>query len=174
MSSFSLQRQLLISMPQIEDDVFLGTVIYLHEHDSEGALGYIINRPLEVSLNEILTGNEAKPPFSSDNTVYLGGPVSTEKGFILLPDEHKLVAVHGDRKVLERIENKEISEFLFCLGYSGWDAGQLERELKDNVWLSCDANHDILFRVPPEQRYEQALQILGVDINSLMAFSGNA
>jgi putative transcriptional regulator len=190
MNEFSLQDHFLIAMPQMQDEIFMGAVIYLFEHNEDGAMGLIINKPMDVSLDDIfheLGMQTAEEEDQVAHPVIIGGPVSTEKGYVLLPQidiknlpdsmkdsERLCVSMHGDRHILEKIAKNQHEAFLFCLGYSGWDPVQLEQEIKNNVWLTCKADPDIIFNTPLEQRYEKALDILGINALSLSGFAGNA
>lgn len=184
--SLNLTHQFLIAMPEMGDPIFAGTVTYILQHDEQGALGLIINRPLNLSLGEVFesAGIESYQPEVADVPVYHGGPVSSEQGFILHPhterswqgslsNEHLVMTTSRD--LFDAIaEGDGPSQFLFCLGYSGWSAGQLENELKENAWLTVDADHGIIFGEDESEKYQQALNHLGVDLSMLSGHGGLA
>lgn len=178
-----IRNQFLIAMPYLQDPNFNGTLTYICDHNEHGALGLVVNRPLDFSLGEVLDqldidGGRLQVP------VYSGGPVKVERGFVLhrpQGDWQSSLAI-GDsltmttsRDILEAIGLGEgPSEYLVALGYAGWGAGQLEQELAGNFWLNCPADPDILFSVPWQQRLPTALARLGIDWNQLSDSVGHA
>ncbi|WP_299197387.1 YqgE/AlgH family protein [uncultured Amphritea sp.] len=181
----SLQGHFLISMPHMDDPNFAQAVIYICEHNASGAMGIIINRPLEIDLNELLQHLDFSYHGDQIAPVYAGGPVQDDRGFIL----HCRTANEWDScyhitgeltlttsmDILQAIsENRGPEQFLVALGYAGWGAGQLEQELSENVWLSCLANLDIMFRTPAEERLQAAATTLGVNLDLLTSQSGHA
>ncbi|PZP27669.1 MAG: YqgE/AlgH family protein [Roseateles depolymerans] len=186
----SLTNQFLIAMPGMADEAFAGTVIYLCEHNDNGALGLVINKPTTLTLGSLFEKVELSPPDDAlaVTQVFYGGPVQTDRGFVLHEplDEtgghyNATLAVPGglemttSRDVLEALSNGAgPKKLLVTLGYSGWAAGQLEEELGRNGWLTVDASPEIIFDTPVEQRYEKALGLLGVDPRMLSADAGHA
>lgn len=186
----SLTNQFLIAMPGMADEAFAGTVIYLCEHNDNGALGLVINKPIQLTLGSLFEKVELSPPDDelAATQVFYGGPVQTDRGFVLHEplDEtgghyNATLAVPGglemttSRDVLEALSNGAgPKKLLVTLGYSGWAAGQLEEELGRNGWLTVDASPEIIFDTPVEQRYEKALGLLGVDPRMLSADAGHA
>ena len=181
----SLQDHFLISMPHMDDPRFALTVTYICEHNESGAMGIIINRPIGIELNELLQHLDFS--YNSDQTtpVYAGGPVQDDRGFILhrsttneWDSSYKITAelsLTTSMDILQAIsENSGPEQFLVALGYAGWGAGQLEQELSENVWLSCPANLDIIFRTPAEERLQAAAATLGVNLDLLTSQSGHA
>jgi len=179
----SLRNHLLVASPYLQDPRFHGAVIYICEHSDEGALGLMVNQPLDIHLGEILEqldmdGGELDVP------VYNGGPVQQERGFVLHTPEkswQNTAEVTGkvwlttSRDVLSDIGAGEGPEsYLVCLGYSGWSEGQLEEELASNAWLNCPAYPEILFNTSSEERYKAVLTAIGVDINQLSDSIGHA
>lgn len=179
----SLRNRLLVASPYLQDPGFHGTVIYMCEHSTDGAMGLVINRPLEISVGEVLEqldmdGVDVTEP------VYSGGPVQPERGFVLhrpFGEWQSSMAVTDQltmttsRDILQAIGCGEgPSEFLMALGYSGWSEGQLEEELNGSSWLVCPANHDVLFRIDSEQRYAEVLRMMGIDLNQLTDTVGHA
>lgn len=184
--SMTLARQFLIAMPTLADPNFNRTVTLVCQHSDDGALGIVINRRTNLVLRDVLeqmeipVGGLATP----DAPVYFGGPVQTERGFILhensgewastLPISDEL-ALSTSRDVLEAIaENRGPRHCLLALGYAGWASGQLEHEIGENAWLSGPAHHDIIFSVPVEERWPLAVQRMGIDPGTLSGEAGHA
>lgn len=182
----NLTNHFLIAMPQLADPNFFHTVTYICEHTDQGALGIVINRPLDVRLGEILDHMDidASTDAVSERIVYMGGPVQQERGFVLhrpatqwdstllITDD---IGLTTSRDVLAAMARGEGPvESLVALGYAGWGAGQLEQELAANAWLSGPADDRILFRTPVEKRWEEAAALLGVDLNLLSGDAGHA
>ena len=189
-SPINLTNQFLIAMPGMVDGNFAGTVVYLCEHNDKGALGLVINRPIDINLKHLFEKVDLSLDRSdlAERPVYLGGPVQTERGFVLhesLDDEgghyNSTLKIEGglemttSRDVLEALSNGAGPRKGFItLGYSGWTAGQLEEEISRNGWLNVDADPDVIFDTPVEQRYDKALSLLGIDRNFLMGEAGHA
>ena len=189
-SPINLTNQFLIAMPGMVDGNFAGTVVYLCEHNDKGALGLVINRPIDINLKHLFEKVDLSLDRSdlAERPVYLGGPVQTERGFVLhesLDDEgghyNSTLKIAGglemttSRDVLEALSNGAGPRKVFItLGYSGWTAGQLEEEISRNGWLNVDADPDVIFDTPVEQRYDKALSLLGIDRNFLMGEAGHA
>lgn len=185
-ASMALTNQFLIAMPGMADPNFASTVTLVCEHSESGALGIVINRPLQVQLGGLLAQLDVTDPDpdAAKRPVFHGGPVGIEKGFVLhnagLVFEHTL-AVSSDiqltfsRAVLDAIAQGDGPEkSLVALGYAGWDAGQLEQEMLDNTWLSVPATPEIVFDLPVERRWAAAAGSLGIDINRLGPDAGHA
>lgn len=176
-------------MPAMHGGYFGDTVTYLCEHNDEGAMGLVINRPGDLSLRELLgqLGVEGSG-VPQDAPVMDGGPVARERGFILHGDDVRFDAsvelgnglmLTAAREVLEAIGRGEgPRDYLVALGYAGWDDGQLENELKENAWLTCpvssDATADILFRVPFKDRVNRTAAELGIDFRLMSGQAGHA
>ncbi|HFD80129.1 MAG TPA: YqgE/AlgH family protein [Gammaproteobacteria bacterium] len=185
-SSQYLTNQFLIAMPGLEDPNFYHSVTYLCEHNEDGALGLVINRPLDMQLGEILQQLQVEhvEPEARQIPVYLGGPVQQERGFVLhepLGDWDATlrvtdrIGVTSSLDILAAIARNEGPErMLITLGYAGWGAGQLEREMAENAWLSGPANPEILFDTPYEERWKAAAASLGVDLDLLSGEAGHA
>ena len=183
----TLQDQFLIAMPAMGDPNFDGTVTYLCTHSDEGALGIIINRPLDIHLSEVfrqlsfdvLDDNQANQPVLS------GGPVQPGMGFVLHRSEHDYEStLESDGAEIKVTMSKDVlsalaqgqgpQPALVALGYAGWEAGQLESELANNAWLSAPADPGIVFDTPFSERWAAAAALLGVDISQLSSYSGHA
>ena len=189
-SSIDLTNQFLIAMPGVADDAFAGSVIYMCEHNDKGALGLVINKPISLTLGNLFEKVELSldDPELAERPVFYGGPVQTERGFVLHEplDEagghyNATLVVPGglemttSRDVLEALSNGAgPRRVLVTLGYSGWAAGQLEEELGRNGWLTVTATPEIIFDTPIEERYERALGLLGVDPRMLSQEAGHA
>ena len=190
-ASINLTNQFLIAMPGMVDETFAGAVVYLCEHTDKGALGLVINKPIDINLRNLFEKVELTLDRDdlADVPVFFGGPVQTERGFVLherLDDDgghyNSSLAIAGGG--LEMTTSKDVLEalshgagpkkVLVTLGYSGWRAGQLEEEISRNGWITVDAQADIIFDTPVEQRYSKALSLLGIDPGSLMQGAGHA
>lgn len=185
-----LTNQFLIAMPGMANETFAGAVVYLCEHTEKGALGLVINKPIDIKLRSLFEKVELKLDRAelAEQPVFFGGPVQTERGFVLhekRPDGdaayNSTLSIPGG---LEMTTSKDVLEalaggagpnkVLITLGYSGWQAGQLEDEMGRNGWLNVDADPKVIFDTPIEQRYEQALSLLGVDPRMLSQEAGHA
>ena len=186
---FNLTNQFLIAMPGMGDDTFAGAVIYLCEHTEQGALGLVINKPIDIKLKRLFEKVELPLEIEAlaEQPVYFGGPVQTERGFVLHdrnPDAMPYSSTLSIPGGLEMTTSKDVLEalsngggpkrLLVTLGYSGWAAGQLEDELGRNGWLTVDASPEIIFDTPIEQRYGRAVSLLGFDPAMLSQQAGHA
>ncbi|MCG6966318.1 MAG: YqgE/AlgH family protein [Chromatiaceae bacterium] len=182
----SLKNQLLIAMPNLQDPNFARTVTYICEHGDHGAMGIVLNRPTDLRLVDVLRHMQIEGGLgeAGEQIVYLGGPVEEERGFVLHTRTEpwgSTLAVNADisittsRDILEAMARGDgPAQALVALGYAGWGAGQLERELQENAWLSGPADQSILFELPAEQRWEAAARLLGIDVNLLSGEAGHA
>ena len=187
----NLTNQFLIAMPGMADDNFTGAVIYLCEHTEKGALGLVINKPIDITLRNLFEKVELS--LTRDDLVelpvYFGGPVQTERGFVLHERQSDASSPYSStlsipgggldmttsKDVLEAVSNGAgPKKLLITLGYSGWGAGQLEDELGRNGWLTVDATPEVIFDTPIEQRYDRALSLLGIDPRMLSQEAGHA
>jgi putative transcriptional regulator len=189
----NLTNQFLIAMPGMGDGTFAGTVVYLCEHTEKGALGLVINKPIDIKLKNLFEKVELTLDREdlAEAPVYFGGPVQTERGFVL----HERLGGEGEEGGhynsslqipggLEMTTSKDVLEalangagpkkILVTLGYSGWGAGQLEDEIRRNGWITVQAEPDVIFDTPVEQRYSKALALLGIDPGMLMQGAGHA
>nr|WP_221435251.1 YqgE/AlgH family protein [Thalassotalea piscium] len=173
-------------MPSLGESFFGKTVTYICEHNKEGAMGLIINLPVNVTLNELLSQLDSKKQNlpALEQMVLSGGPVSPDRGFVLhspqdcwssslaLSDE---VMITTSKDILMAL-GTEISppNYLVALGYAGWGPGQLEQEIHENSWLTTPATSDILFNTPIENRWQKAAQQLGIDVAHLSSEIGHA
>lgn len=186
MQSTDLTHQFLIAMPGLADPNFYHTVTYICAHNEEGAMGIIINRPLDLVLNEVLAQMEI--PGRDDEIgqipIFQGGPVHTDRGFVLHRPLKKWdysieicneIGITTSRDILQAIASGRGPEHsLIALGYAGWGAGQLEQEIKDNAWLNAPADTSIIFKTPIENRWEAAAALAGIDLDKLSSLAGHA
>ncbi|MBU6441950.1 MAG: YqgE/AlgH family protein [Betaproteobacteria bacterium] len=183
----NLSNQFLIAMPGMVDSSFAGSVIYVCEHSARGALGLVINRPTDIVLKDLFDRIELplEQPELAARTVYYGGPVQTERGFVLHDPTDRAYAstlqVAGglqmttSKDVLEHISASDgPKRFFVALGYSGWSAGQLEDEISRNGWLTVEADSNIVFEVAVEQRFDAAMSLMGISAMSLSNTAGHA
>lgn len=185
-SSSNLTNQFLIAMPSMRDFNFSQTVTYICEHNHEGAMGIVVNRPTNLHLNDILEQLDIIEADLSigEESIYIGGPVQPERGFVLHCDNSSWdstlkvtpeISVTTSRDILESIAaGKGPSNHLVALGYAGWASGQLEDEISANAWLNGPADSQIIFNTPPELRWRAAARLLGVDLDLLSGDAGHA
>ncbi|MCZ6828850.1 MAG: YqgE/AlgH family protein [Gammaproteobacteria bacterium] len=182
----SLRNHFLLAMPTLTDAIFAHSITYLCEHNEHGAMGIVINHPLEVCVEEILMHLQISADGRlRDIPVMAGGPVHMDRGFVLhrhtvreweaslkVTDEIYLTT---SRDILAAIAVEEGPEHnLIALGYAGWAAGQLEAEITDNSWLTLPADSAIIFDTPYQQRATAAAANLGVDLNLISGEAGHA
>ncbi|MCU7920219.1 MAG: YqgE/AlgH family protein [Candidatus Thiodiazotropha sp. (ex Dulcina madagascariensis)] len=182
----NLTDHFLIAMPRLEDPNFFHTVTYICEHTSEGAMGIVINRPMELHLADIFEQLEIRISSTkvAEQPVYIGGPVQSDRGFVLHDTTTEWastlqvtqeISVTTSLDILEAIAGgKGPHHSLVALGYAGWGAGQLENELAQNAWLSGPAQSDIIFNRASQERWQAAADLLGVDLNLLSGDAGHA
>ena len=188
--AINLTNQFLIAMPGMADEMFAGSVVYLCEHTERGALGLVINKPIDIKLKNLFERVDLTldRPELADEPVYFGGPVQTERGFVL--HDHLVSDAAGYNSTLsvpdglDMTTSRDVLEalaqgcgprrVLITLGYAGWGAGQLEDELSRNGWLNVQADPGIIFDTPVELRYNRALSLLGVDPGMLSQEAGHA
>ncbi len=195
-ASIDLKHHFLIAMPGLEDETFARSVIYMCEHSPRGAMGLIINKPAEISMRHLF--DKVDLPLRREdlmqNPVGHGGPVQTERGFVLhdplrmeKPQEDggsiyaSTLTVPGglemttSRDVLEALSSGAgPRRVLVTLGYAAWGEGQLESELSENTWLTVPASADVVFEVPMAERYDRALDLLGLKSWMLSPDAGHA
>ncbi len=194
-ASINLTHHFLIAMPGLEDEIFARSVVYLCEHSERGALGLVINKPSDINLQSLF--DKVELPLGrldlTDTPVFQGGPVQTERGFVLHeafsrgdaagaePGYLSTLAIPGG---LEMTTSRDVLEamsggagprrVLVSLGYSAWGRGQLESELAENSWLTVNADASVIFDTPVAQRYDRALSLLGVHACMLSSVAGHA
>lgn len=182
----NLTNHFLIAMPNMDDPNFQQTVTYICEHNENGALGIVINRPLEIELSEVLGQMQidVHSEAAGHIPVLYGGPIHQERGFVLHRpfgqwkssfETADGIVVTTSRDILQDIaQNGCPKEILVTLGYAGWGSGQLEEELSNNLWLVAPADPHVIFDVPWNQRWTQAGRLLGIDIHTITGYAGHA
>ncbi len=194
-SSINLTHHFLIAMPGMGDRAFAKSVVYLCEHSARGALGLVINKPSDINLGHLF--DKVELPLGrvdlAATPVLHGGPVQTERGFVLheavfaagaAPSEPVYASTMTIPGGLEMTTSKDVLEalstgagprkVLVSLGYSAWGEGQLESEIAENSWLTVAADVAVIFDTPIEQRYEKALLLLGLQAWMLSPDAGHA
>ena len=191
----NLTNHFLIAMPGLEDDLFGKSVVYVCEHNDRGALGLVINKPSDINLPTLFGKVDLSLQRAelTDQPVFQGGPVQTERGFVLhepiwVDADDKSQALYAStmhipgglemttsRDVLEAIANGAgPKKVLVTLGYASWGQGQLESELGENSWLTVDATRELIFDTPVSERYERALGLLGLQSWMISSQVGHA
>lgn len=171
-------------MPQLTDSYFGQSVCYICDHNEHGSMGLVINKPMNLKLGDIFSELEIDAQNQSNTCVLQGGPVSPEQGFVLYKGHDsntQNTEISGDirlstsKEILADIANGQgPSDILVCLGYAGWEAGQLEEEIADNTWLTVEADEELLFHTPINELAKKAAHKIGVDITLLTTQSGRA
>lgn len=180
-------HQCLIAMPAMVDPRFAHTLTYIIKHDEEGAVGLIVNRPMELHLDRLLKEINAEPvaPLRKpEQPVLFGGPMNPQMGFVLHREEGSWsstlpvaegIYVTSSRDILDAIaKGQGPVEYLVALGYAGWAPGQLEEEMAENAWLNCTADADLLFSLPFAERWQAGIHKLGIDPAFLTSEAGHA
>lgn len=186
MESSDLTNHFLIAMPSLADPNFSKTVTYICAHNDDGTMGITINRPTGMTLGHILSQmdlDQDNPDIQQTN-VFNGGPVHTDRGFILHEHGHDWestmaisdsINLTTSKDVLEAIADGHGPEkFFVALGYAGWSAGQLEDEIRQNAWLNGPADNGIIFNTPVDKRWQSAASLLGVDLDNISSDIGHA
>ena len=185
-SSDSLRDHFLLAMPGLTEGIFSHSITYICEHGESGAMGIIINQPLDLSVKEIFEHLQiaANVDFN-DEPVMAGGPVHMDHGFVLHRNSSasweaslkvtREVTLTTSRDILRAIaDGSGPDDHLIALGYAGWSPGQLEQELADNAWLTLPGDSDIIFTTPADQRMGAAAALLGIDMNLISGQAGHA
>lgn len=181
-----LTGQLLIAMPQMSDPRFARSVILMCSHEGEGAMGLILNKPVDgMTLSEVFDKLEIPAAVVGDMPVLIGGPVETERGFVLhgagdgvVPGSLDIAqgfALTATQDILENVARGHAPRrFRFALGYAGWGAGQLEGEIAQNGWLTAPASDRLVFETQADELWDAALSVIGVDPVTLSGTAGRA
>ena len=184
--AIDLTHHFLIAMPNMVDPYFAKSLTYICEHNDQGALGVVVNRPIDLCLQALFERINLKlePHELHDIPVYFGGPVQTDRGFVLhqpVGEWHSTLNVRDSlglttsKDILEAVgKGSGPAKMLVTLGYSGWAAGQLEHELGQNAWLTVEAGEQIIFDLPDEEKLPAAMELLGVDFANLSEDTGHA
>ena len=186
MQSVNLTNHFLMAMPAMTDPHFARTLTFICEHNEQGALGVVVNRPIDMTLDSLLKQIEIERPSSACQTVpvHYGGPVQIDRGFVLHQPAGTWqstlkvgdgIGLTTSKDVLEAVARGEgPAQILVTLGYAGWAPGQLEHELAQNAWLTVAADAHVLFDTPAPQRYDAGLKLLGIDLAMLSGAAGHA
>ena len=184
----SLRGRLLVAVPEMADSFFERSLVLVCEHEEKhGALGFVVNQPTGLTLRDLLQDLQIEPTVHEglSQPVYLGGPVQPNRGFGLFSGANAEVSDFVD--VLDHVKltaSRELlvqcaagqrpADMMIAIGYAGWMPGQLENELDTGRWWLADSSRELLFAVPPDERWAQALQQLGLDAAALYPGSGHA
>ena len=186
MSSINLTNHFLIAMPAMTDPFFAKSLTYVCEHNEQGAMGIVVNRPISLTFSELFAqiNMPLKQSELDDMPIHFGGPVQTDRGFVLHDAGGNWQSTLQVNDKVELTTSKDILQavgeglgprhLLVTLGYAGWSEGQLEQELADNAWLSVLASEHILFDLPAEEKLSAAMALLGVDYATLSEEAGHA
>lgn len=186
MGTMNLTDHFLIAMPNMVDPNFSRTLTYVCEHNDQGALGLVVNRPIDMTLSALLAQVEIahSEPTLHKVPVHFGGPVQLDRGFVLhqpVGEWQSTLAVNDriglttSKDILVAVGNGQGPDrLLVTLGYAGWAPGQLENELAQNAWLTVQAQPEVIFDLPAEERLPAAMQLLGIDFASLSEQAGHA
>jgi putative transcriptional regulator len=186
MQQVNLTHHFLIAMPAMVDPHFARSLTFICEHNEQGALGVVVNRPIDMTLHALLDQVEITPESDAFKTVpvHFGGPVQVDRGFVLhtpvgqwqstlaVTDE---IGLTTSKDILQAVAGGNgPRQVLVTLGYAGWAAGQLEHEIAQNAWLTVQASPQIIFELPAEQRLTAAMGLLGIDYASLSEVAGHS
>jgi putative transcriptional regulator len=186
MQKVNLTYHFLIAMPNMVDPNFARSLTFICEHNDQGALGIVVNRPIEMNLHALLEQISIPPTTNAFKSVpvHFGGPVQTDRGFVLhtpVGTWQSTLAVGSEiglttsKDILQAVARGAGPEqILVTLGYAGWAPGQLEHELAQNAWLTVQANSDVIFNRAPEARLPAAMELLGIDFAQLSEQAGHA
>jgi putative transcriptional regulator len=186
MSSINLTHHFLIAMPNMADPYFSKSLTYICEHNDQGALGLVVNRPIDMTLQALFErlSMDLRDGTSADAPIYFGGPVQTDRGFVLHAPAGdwqstlrvgEAIGLTTSKDILEAVGRGEgPARLLVTLGYAGWSPGQLEHELSQNAWLTVEAADSIIFETPAEERLPAAMELLGLDFARLQDEAGHA
>jgi len=181
-----LAGQLLVSTPLITSSCFHRSVVYLFAHNGEGAMGIIVNQPLEtVGYNSLLDENDIPAAQQSEEiSVYYGGPVDRTRGFVIHTDDYNKgetliqgngIAVSANTGILrDMLHEQGPQQSLLIVGYAGWAAGQLEQEIEENSWITVPASPSLIFATENDMKWTMASQSLGIDMNFFSHTVGHA
>lgn len=168
----NFNHKLLIALPDMQDKRFKNAVILICEHNEDGAMGLVINHPLNLETEQVFNELNLKEPLLN-HTVLEGGPLNQNCGFVLHNNNQTYnssikiknnLSLTTSRDLLEKIAEHEFNDsWQFILGYSGWGKNQLESEIAENAWLTCPADLDLIFNTAIEDRWQSALALLGIN-----------
>ena len=178
------KNHFLVAMPGLNDSIFKKSIILLCEHNKEGSMGLIINKPMHTEKKQSEFLNSFLKNSIKNSKLYFGGPVSLNTCFILHDSSYKTketiaisntLSITSNKKIIHDLQNgKGPSSFRFNIGYAGWSAGQLEQEIKNGDWLLTPASSQFIFNVPHNKMWEKSTHSLGLDIHEIYGQSGEA
>jgi len=180
----NLKNYLLIATPSITDPIFKNTVILVCDYSQDGAMGLIINKPINNELMSNIIIDSELDKLSIDSKIYLGGPIGLDVGFVIHESEYSTsktlsisnnLSLTSDNQIMKDIKNGTGPKyFIFTLGYAGWDSGQLDSEIKNGDWIIEKATFDFIFSTHHKDKWKISSQNLGIDLNDLSNQSGLA
>jgi putative transcriptional regulator len=182
----SLEGQLLIAMPGMQDPNFSETVAFICKHDENGAIGIVVNRPSDMSLGDVCRQLKFETNLGDDaaQPIMNGGPVAPDRGFVLHQSDQNFDSTVDPEAPLKVTVSQDILKAiargdgpkpaLVALGYAGWSSGQLESEIAANAWLHAPAAASVLFETPIENRWKAAAGLIGIDIHQVTSYAGHA
>ncbi len=191
LENVNLTGQFLIAMPSMTDPYFSKTLTYICTHNSDGAMGVVINRPIELNVASLFKQMKLEIEFSPflEKPLHFGGPVQQERGFILHTPHaeynstllvNNSIALTTSKDILEAAANHDAPEkMLIALGYAGWTAGQLEDEISKNAWLNMETQqinqlHTLIFDTPNDDKFDLAMRMMGLNLANLSDIAGHA
>lgn len=191
MENLNLTGQFLIAMPGMTDPRFSQTITFICTHNEDGAMGIVLNRPSEHKVADLLKQIKltAQPMMLLNDPIYEGGPVQQDRGFVLhVPNQeydatiliNESIALTTSKDILEAVANNQAPEkMLIALGYAGWALGQLEEEMGLNAWLNLETTQtkslqQIIFDEPPNNRFNLAMGMMGLNLSNLSDVAGHA
>jgi putative transcriptional regulator len=179
----NFNHQILIALPDMQDKRFNKAIILICEHNDNGAMGLVINNPMDLNTEQVFTDLELNTPFEN-HIVCDGGPLNKNCGFVIHNNndaynssihvkDHLTLTTSKD--LLKKISTNEFPhKWQFILGYSGWDKDQLENEMAENTWLTCPADLDLIFNTPVEDQWQKALSLIGISDYKSISGAGHA
>ncbi|CAD83322.1 putative transcriptional regulator [Candidatus Blochmanniella floridana] len=186
----NLQNHFLVAMPTLQDPLFKKSVVYICEHNDTGAMGIVINKPVEkytvetILKNLKITSTQRDPSVQLNHPVFSGGPLLNDRGFILHTPQtgfgssiniSSQTMITTSKDILETLGTpNQPKNILVALGYSGWTKGQLEQELIESTWIAVPADETILFHTPIFNRWNAAAKIIGVNMYNMNSQTGHA
>jgi putative transcriptional regulator len=188
MQNIDLTNHFLIAMPAMADPFFSKTFTYICEHSEQGALGLVVNRPIDLTLQELFDqlGISGDDENLGQSRVMFGGPIQLDRGFVLhqpvgkwqstmVVDSTQGLALTTSLDILQAVGTAQSpNQLMVALGYSGWAPGQIEHEIAQNAWLTVPALPSIIFELPSEERLSAAVHLLGIDFSCLSDEAGHA
>jgi len=179
----SIANHILIAMPHMDNPFFKESVIFMCEHNSDGAMGLIVNKPLDDQILEKVLVDNSNEALQRISDIYFGGPVSFDRGILLHAeqiDSYKSIKLSDDfylsshKKALKKISEDSNNKSRFFLGHAGWSKGQLESEIEIGDWVAQETSPEFIFDVPQDKMWIMALQSFGIEISNFSSFGGKA